>query len=80
MSDADWQPTAPLATLEMRARLLRAARDYFAATRTLAEEGGGFEEGSAIGAVLSVGFVKGREGQTFPDVLLVFRMNVTRFA
>lgn len=28
-----WRPTASIATLEMRAQMLRAARDYFAATR-----------------------------------------------
>lgn len=31
----DWTPTASIATLEIRASMLRAARDYFAATRTL---------------------------------------------
>ena len=30
-----WRPTASLGTLELRARMLRAARDYFAATHTL---------------------------------------------
>ena len=34
----DWQPTASIATLEVRATMLRAARDYFAATRTLEVE------------------------------------------
>lgn len=34
----DWQPTASLATLQLRARMLRAAREYFAATRTLEVE------------------------------------------
>jgi elongation factor P--(R)-beta-lysine ligase len=34
----DWQPTASIATLEVRASMLRAARDYFAATRTLEVE------------------------------------------
>lgn len=33
-----WQPTASLGTLELRARMLRAARDYFAATHTLEVE------------------------------------------
>jgi lysyl-tRNA synthetase class 2 len=33
-----WRPTAPLGTLELRARMLRAARDYFAATHTLEVE------------------------------------------
>ena len=32
---SDWQPTASIATLEVRASMLRAARDYFAATRAL---------------------------------------------
>jgi elongation factor P--(R)-beta-lysine ligase len=32
---ADWQPTAPIATLEVRASMLRAAREYFIATRAL---------------------------------------------
>lgn len=32
---SDWAPTATLATLELRASMLRAAREYFAATRTL---------------------------------------------
>ena len=31
----DWQPTAAIATLEIRASLLRAAREYFIATRAL---------------------------------------------
>lgn len=35
---SDWQPTASIATLEIRAAMLRAARDYFAATRTLEVE------------------------------------------
>lgn len=35
---SDWQPTAPIATLELRARMLRAAREYFAATRALEVE------------------------------------------
>lgn len=30
-----WRPTAPIATLEVRASMLRAARDYFTATRAL---------------------------------------------
>ena len=34
----DWKPTASIATLEVRASMLRAARDYFAATRTLEVE------------------------------------------
>jgi lysyl-tRNA synthetase class 2 len=34
----DWKPTASIATLEMRARMLRAAREYFAATRALEVE------------------------------------------
>jgi elongation factor P--(R)-beta-lysine ligase len=33
-----WQPTASLDTLAIRARMLRAARDYFAATKTLEVE------------------------------------------
>jgi lysyl-tRNA synthetase class 2 len=33
-----WQPRAPIATLEVRARLLRKIREYFAATRTLEVE------------------------------------------
>lgn len=33
-----WQPTAQIATLEVRARMLRAARDYFAATQSLEVE------------------------------------------
>jgi len=33
-----WPPTATLGTLELRARMLRAARDYFAATHTLEVE------------------------------------------
>jgi lysyl-tRNA synthetase class 2 len=33
-----WKPTAPIATLEVRASMLRAARDYFAATRALEVE------------------------------------------
>lgn len=35
---AEWQPTASIATLEVRARLLRGIREYFAATRTLEVE------------------------------------------
>lgn len=31
----DWRPTASMATLEVRASMLRAAREYFAATRAL---------------------------------------------
>ena len=34
----DWQPTASIATLEVRAAMLRSARDYFAATRALEVE------------------------------------------
>jgi lysyl-tRNA synthetase class 2 len=34
----EWRPTARFNTLERRARMLRAARDYFAATRTLEVE------------------------------------------
>jgi elongation factor P--(R)-beta-lysine ligase len=34
----DWKPTASIATLEVRASMLRAARDYFAATRALEVE------------------------------------------
>lgn len=33
-----WQPTAAIATLEVRASMLRAAREYFAATRALEVE------------------------------------------
>ncbi|HEY6643589.1 EF-P lysine aminoacylase EpmA [Povalibacter sp.] len=33
-----WKPTAPIATLEMRASMLRAAREYFTATRALEVE------------------------------------------
>jgi lysyl-tRNA synthetase class 2 len=33
-----WRPTASLGTLELRARMLRAAREYFAATHTLEVE------------------------------------------
>jgi len=33
-----WQPTASLGTLELRARMLRAAREYFAATKALEVE------------------------------------------
>ena len=33
-----WRPTASLGTLELRAKMLRAARDYFAATKTLEVE------------------------------------------
>jgi lysyl-tRNA synthetase class 2 len=35
---SDWKPTASIATLEVRASMLRAARDYFAATRALEVE------------------------------------------
>mgnify|MGYP001050338302 CR=1 FL=1 len=35
---ADWQPTASIATLELRARMLRAAREYFTATHALEVE------------------------------------------
>src|SRR5688572_24860721 len=31
----DWRPAAPIATLEIRASMLRAAREYFTATRAL---------------------------------------------
>lgn len=31
----EWRPTAPIATLEIRASMLRAAREYFTATRAL---------------------------------------------
>jgi lysyl-tRNA synthetase class 2 len=31
----DWRPTAPIGTLEIRASMLRATREYFAATRAL---------------------------------------------
>ena len=34
----DWKPTASIATLEVRAAMLRAAREYFAATRALEVE------------------------------------------
>jgi elongation factor P--(R)-beta-lysine ligase len=34
----DWRPTASIAALETRASMLRAAREYFAATRTLEVE------------------------------------------
>ena len=34
----DWKPTASIATLEVRAKMLRAAREYFAATRSLEVE------------------------------------------
>src|SRR5215831_17601720 len=34
----DWRPTASLGTLELRAKMLRIARDYFAATKTLEVE------------------------------------------
>jgi lysyl-tRNA synthetase class 2 len=34
----DWQPTASLGALELRARMLRTAREYFAATRALEVE------------------------------------------
>jgi elongation factor P--beta-lysine ligase len=30
-----WKPTAAIATLEVRASMLRAAREYIAATRSL---------------------------------------------
>jgi lysyl-tRNA synthetase class 2 len=33
-----WHPTATLGTLELRARMLRVAREYFAATKTLEVE------------------------------------------
>ncbi|HJY41895.1 MAG TPA: amino acid--tRNA ligase-related protein, partial [Steroidobacteraceae bacterium] len=33
-----WRPTASVATLEVRAAMLRAMREYFAATRTLEVE------------------------------------------
>src|SRR5262245_40036822 len=33
-----WRPTASLGTLELRARMLRVAREYFAATKTLEVE------------------------------------------
>jgi elongation factor P--(R)-beta-lysine ligase len=35
---SDWRPTAEIATLELRARMLRSMREYFAATRTLEVE------------------------------------------
>jgi lysyl-tRNA synthetase class 2 len=35
---SDWKPTALIATLEVRAGMLRAAREYFAATRALEVE------------------------------------------
>jgi lysyl-tRNA synthetase class 2 len=35
---SDWKPTASIATLEIRAEMLRAAREYFAATRALEVE------------------------------------------
>ena len=35
---SDWQPTASIATLEVRATMLRAAREYFIATRALEVE------------------------------------------
>ena len=35
---SDWRPTASIATLEIRAEMLRAAREYFAATRALEVE------------------------------------------
>lgn len=38
MTMTDWRPTARITTLQKRARMLRAARDYFAATRTLEVE------------------------------------------
>jgi lysyl-tRNA synthetase class 2 len=34
----DWKPSASIATLEVRARMLRAAREYFTATRALEVE------------------------------------------
>ena len=34
----NWKPTAPIATLEVRANMLRAAREYFTATRALEVE------------------------------------------
>ncbi len=34
----NWNPTAPIATLEVRASMLRAAREYFTATRALEVE------------------------------------------
>jgi len=37
-SPLPWQPTAAVATLETRARMLRAVREYFAATRALEVE------------------------------------------
>ena len=33
-----WRPTASIATLEVRAAMLRATREYFAATRALEVE------------------------------------------
>jgi lysyl-tRNA synthetase class 2 len=38
LSIEDWKPTASIATLEMRASMLRAAREYFTATRALEVE------------------------------------------
>ena len=35
---SDWRPTASIATLELRASMLRAAREYFTATRALEVE------------------------------------------
>ena len=35
---SDWKPTASIATLEVRAKMLRAAREYFTATRALEVE------------------------------------------
>jgi lysyl-tRNA synthetase class 2 len=35
---SDWRPTASIATLELRASMLRAAREYFVATRALEVE------------------------------------------
>lgn len=35
---SNWKPTARIATLELRARMLRAAREYFTATRALEVE------------------------------------------
>src|SRR5688572_3645435 len=34
-SGSDWRPTAPIATMELRATMQRAAREYFTATRAL---------------------------------------------
>jgi elongation factor P--(R)-beta-lysine ligase len=38
LSVSDWKPTASIATLEVRASMLRSAREYFAATRALEVE------------------------------------------